>query len=166
MIKLPPMFSLPRLSHFFLILIFTACSASALAKDSVSIENAWVRATPPGQNVGAGFMTFTSQQDVTLISATSDVSKSIEIHSMSMQNGVMKMRMLENLAIKANKPYKLEPGGFHLMLFDLEKPLTAGDYVNFELTFKTGTTEFKQKIKAQIKVSADVQNDDHSHHHH
>ena len=87
MIKLPSMFSLPRLSHFFLILIFTVASASALAKDTVSIENAWVRATPPGQNVGAGFMTFASQQDVTLISATSDVSKSIEIHSMSMQNG-------------------------------------------------------------------------------
>ena len=52
------------------------------------------------------------------------------------------------------------------MLFDLKKPLAAGEYVNFELTFKTGKTEFKQKIKVQIKVSADVQSDDHSHHHH
>lgn len=166
MINLPSMFSLLRLSRFFLILIFTIGSASALAKDTVSIENAWVRATAPGQDVGAGFMTFTSQQDVTLISATSDITKSVEIHSMSMQNGVMKMRMLDNLEIKANQPYKLEPGGFHLMLFDLKKPLKAGEYVNFELTFKSGTSEFKQKIKTQVKTSADVQSDDHSHHHH
>ncbi len=166
MTSLLPIFSLLRLSRFFLILIFTIGSASALAKDTVSIENAWVRETVAGQDVGAAYMTFSSKQDVTLVRTTSDATESVEIHSMSMQNGVMKMRMLEDLPIKAGKPYKLEPGGFHLMLFDLKKPLTAGGYVNFELTFKSGTTEFKQKIKAPIKISADIQSDDHSHHHH
>ena len=166
MINLPPMFSLLHLSRFFLTLIFTIASASALAKDTVSIENAWVRATVAGQDVGAAYMTFSSKQHVTLIRTTSDATISVEIHSMSMQNGVMKMRMLKDLPIKAGEPYKLEPGGFHLMLFDLKKPLTAGGYVNFELTFKSGTTEFKQKIKAPIKISADIQSDDHSHHHH
>lgn len=168
MINLLPVFSLPRLSHFFLTLTLVFSSAAASAKDSVSIENAWVRPTTPGQDVGAAYMTFSSKQDVTLIRTTSDATNSVEIHSMSMQNGVMKMRMLENLAIKAGKPYKLEPGGFHLMLFDLKKPLAAGQHVNFELTFRAGNTEFKQQIKAPIKAleSTESSSDDHSHHHH
>ncbi len=166
MINLPPMFSLLHLSRFFLTLALVISSVAASAADSVSIENAWVRPTNPGQDVGAAYMTFNSKQDVTLISASSDATTSVEIHSMSMQNGVMKMRMLENLAIKAGKPYKLEPGGFHLMLFDLKKPLTAGQYVNFELTFRSGNTEFKQLIKAPIKTPADTEDHDHSHHHH
>ncbi|HEY9210023.1 MAG TPA: copper chaperone PCu(A)C [Methylotenera sp.] len=160
------MFSLLHLSRFFLTLTLAISSATTSAADSVSIENSWVRPTNPGQDVGAAYMTFNSKQDVTLISASSDVAKSVEIHSMSMQNGVMKMRMLENLAIKAGKPYKLEPGGFHLMLFDLKKPLTTGQYVNFELTFRSGNTEFKQLIKAPIKTPADTEDHDHSHHHH
>ena len=168
MINLLPIFSLLRLSRFFLALALVISSAAAIAKDSVSIENAWVRPTTPGQDVGAAYMTFTSKQDVTLIRTTSDATESVEIHSMSMQNGVMKMRMLENLPIKAGKPYKLEPGGFHLMLFDLKKPLTAGQHVNFELTFKSGNTEFKQQIKAPVKEpdSTESSSDDHGHHHH
>jgi copper(I)-binding protein len=166
MTNLQPMFSLLHLSRFFLILTLAIGSRAAIAKDAVSIENAWVRPTIPGQDVGAAYMTFNSQQDVTLISATSDVTKSVEIHSMSMQNGVMKMRMLENLAIKANKPYKLEPGGFHLMLFDLKKPLLVGQHVSFELTFRAGNTEYKQSIKVPIKTPADTEGDEHSHHHH
>lgn len=166
MINLLPMFSLLRLSRFFLTLTLVISSVAASAADSVSIKNAWVRPTSPGQDVGAAYMTFNSKQDVTLISASSDATKSVEIHSMSMQNGVMKMRMLENLAIKAGKPYKLEPGGFHLMLFDLKKPLAAGQYVNFELTFRSGNTEFKQRIKAPIKTPADTEDHDHSHLHH
>jgi copper(I)-binding protein len=160
------MFSLLRLSSFFLSLTLVISSTAASAADSVSIENAWVRPTTPGQDVGAAYMSFNSKQDVTLIRVSSDSTKSVEIHSMSMQNGVMKMRMLEKLAIKAGKPYKLEPGGFHLMLFDLKKPLAAGQYVNFELTFSAGNTEFKQSIRAPIKMPDDVEGQDHSHHHH
>jgi len=166
MTNLLPMFSLLRLSSFFLSLTLVISSTAASAADSVSIENAWVRPTTPGQDVGAAYMSFNSKQDVTLISVSSDATKSVEIHSMSMQNGVMKMRMLEKLAIKAGKPYKLEPGGFHLMLFDLKKPLAAGQYVNFELTFSAGNTEFKQSIRAPIKMPDDVEGQDHSHHHH
>jgi len=168
MINLPPAFSLLRLTRFFLTLSLAASAFAVTAKETVSIENVWVRATAPGQDVGAAYMTFASKQDVTLIRIESDATKSVEIHSMSMQNGVMKMRMLETLPIKAGKPYKLEPGGFHLMLFDLKKPLTSGQYVNFELTFKSGNTEFKQQVKAPIKTESSTESgsDDHSHHHH
>jgi copper(I)-binding protein len=53
-----------------------------------------------------------------------------------MENGVMKMRMLEQLDLKANSPNKLAPGGFHLMLFDLKSQLKAGETVSFTLHFK------------------------------
>ena len=133
------------------------------ASDTVSIENAWVRATIPGQDVGAAYMTFNSKQDATLTHVESDVTNSVEIHSMSMQNGVMKMRMLKSLMLKAGKPYSLEPGGFHLMLFDLKQPLASGQYVSFVLSFKSGSKEFRQTVKVPVKTSADTENSDHHH---
>jgi len=155
-------------SRYLLALALTLSCTFAHAKDIVAVDNAWVRPTNPGQDVGAAYMTLTSTQDATLISAESSVTKSVEIHSMTMQNGVMKMRMLKNLALKAGEPYKLAPGGFHLMLFDLKKPLAAGDTVEFSLTFRNGATEFKQQVKAQVKSPDDAEHDHggHEHHHH
>jgi copper(I)-binding protein len=123
------------------------------AQNPISIKDAWVRPSHPGQDVGAAYMTLTSLQDITLVRVESDVSDSIEIHSMTMQNGVMKMRMLDNLSLVAEKPYKLEPGGFHFMLFDLKKPLAVGESVNFVLYFKAkNKNEFKQNIKALVRA--------------
>jgi len=134
-------------------------------KNLVSITDAWVRPTNPGQEVGAAYMTFLSKQDITLVSIESSVTDSVEIHNMTMENGVMKMRMLENLALKAGEPYKLVPGGFHLMLFDLKKPLTVGEQVSFTLHFKSNgtksnstdktrknTTEYKQTISVTVQA--------------
>ncbi len=163
MIKISPAFFPVFLLRLLFVLSIAMSSLSANASDTVSIENAWVRATIPGQDVGAAYMTLNSRQDATLTHVESDVTNSVEIHSMSMQNGVMKMRMLKSLPLKAGKPYKLEPGGFHLMLFDLKKPLSAGQYVNFVLTFKSGTSEFRQSVKAPVKTSADTENSNHHH---
>jgi len=137
-------------------------------QDMVTIENAWARPTNKGQEVGAAYMTLSSKQDATLLKAQSDVTKNVEIHSMSMEKGVMKMRMLKTLPLSAGKPYKLEPGGFHLMLFDLKKPLTEGDQVIFELTFKNKSgVEFKQQVKAIVKeASDDASAHEHHHEHH
>jgi len=149
-----------------LILALTLCGAIAHAKDIVAVDNAWVRPTNPGQDVGAAYMTLTSTQDATLIKVESSATKSVEIHSMTMQNGVMKMRMLKNLALKAGEPYKLAPGGFHLMLFDLKKPLAVGDTVDFSLTFRDGTTEFKQQVNALVKAPDDAGHDHNAHEYH
>ena len=109
------------------------CSKQA---PEINITDNWVRAAAEGQEVGAAYMTITSASDTSLIKVESSVSDSVEIHSMSMENGVMKMRMLEQLDLKANTPNKLAPGGFHLMLFDLKKQLKAGETVSFTLHFK------------------------------
>ncbi|MDP1765492.1 MAG: copper chaperone PCu(A)C [Methylotenera sp.] len=132
-----------------------ACTADTSSEDLITIQGAWVRPTNPGQAVGAAYMTLTSKEDVSLVSVEADISKNVEIHSMSMENGVMKMRMLETLPLKAGVPYKLAPGGFHLMLFDLKKPLAVDEQVDFVLTFKkNNNVTFKQTIKASVQNPA------------
>ena len=133
-----------------LIFLLGACEQNY----SVAIMDNWVRANAPGQSVGAAYMTLLSAQDSTMIKAEADVAGSVEIHSMKMENGVMKMRMLEELPLKAGKAEKLAPGGFHLMLFDLKKPLAAGEIVNFTLTFKDATgNSTQQKVTMPIKAA-------------
>lgn len=152
------------LGHFIFSLVLV-CSYVQLqakevlpAKEQVSITDAWVRATNPGQEVGAAYMTFLCKQDMTLVSIESSVTSSVEIHNMTMENGVMKMRMLEKLPLKTGEPYKLAPGGFHLMLFDLKKPLIAGEQVSFILHFKTNnkntkkSPEYKQTINVMVQA--------------
>jgi periplasmic copper chaperone A len=120
------------LKLFVLSLLLSACEAN----HSVAVLDAWARANTPGQTVGAAYMTLVSAQDSTMVKVEADIAGAVEIHSMSMENGVMKMRMLEALPLPAGKAEKLAPGGFHLMLFDLKKPLMAGESVNFTLSFK------------------------------
>jgi periplasmic copper chaperone A len=130
------------------ILIVLAClliackvetSAKTDTKKTVQITDYWVKENAPGQSVGAAYMTLNSPQDSTLVYVETPAAGSVEIHSMSIENNVMKMRMLEELPLKAGKPEKLAPGGFHLMLFDLKAPLKAGETATFKLCFKDKT---------------------------
>lgn len=135
---------------FSLILLLGACEQN----HGVAIMDNWVRANAPGQSVGAAYMTLLSARDSTMIKAEADIAGSVEIHSMSMENGVMKMRMLEELPLKAGKAEKLAPGGFHLMLFDLKKPLTVGENVNFTLSFKDAAGNItQQQVTLPIKAA-------------
>ena len=115
---------------------FIFLSACGKKEPHVEISNAWTRATQEEQDVGASYMTLTANTDLTLTEIESSVTEDVEIHSMRMENGIMKMRMLDELPLKANTPVELSPGGFHLMLFDLENPLKAGENVRFTLHFK------------------------------
>jgi len=134
------------------LLVLAGLLAACAAKADVKITEAWVRANAPGQTVGAAYMTLTSSQDSTLVFAETPAAGSVEIHSMSMNDGVMKMRMLEELPLKAGKPEKLAPGGFHLMLMDLKKPLTAGENVTFRLCFKDKANKITdQNITVPVK---------------
>lgn len=143
---------LPLLSAMFIAsVLISACSK----QDSIEIKNQWVRASNDGQDVSAAYMTIVSNEDTSLIAIDSDVADAIEIHSMSMENGVMKMRMLDTLDLIADKPTELSPGGFHLMLFDLKKPLTAGKEAHFTLHFKNKAGQEKTiSITSPIKAEA------------
>lgn len=116
--------------------LVTALLMSVPAYADVTVSDAWARAMRPGQKVGAAYMTLQSPADTALVKVESPAAGTVEIHTMTMNDGVMKMRMLEDLPLKANETVKLAPGGFHLMLFDLAKPLQAGETVQFTLHFK------------------------------
>ena len=143
---------LPLLSAMFIAsILISACSK----QDSIEIKNQWVRASNDGQDVSAAYMTIVSNEDTSLIAIDSDVADVIEIHSMSMENGVMKMRMLDTLDLIADKPTELSPGGFHLMLFDLKKPLNAGKEAHFTLHFKNKAGQEKTiSVTSPIKAEA------------
>lgn len=146
----------------FLSLNFTQSQAKepSTQQPLIIVSDAWMRPTNPGQEVGAAYMTLLSKQDISIVGVESSVTDSVEVHSMSMENGVMRMRMLENFELKAGKPYKLSPGGFHLMLFDLKKPMIVGEQVSFTLHFKLNnqaknSEEYQQTIKMMVKNPPD-----------
>ena len=143
---------LPLLSAMFIAsILISACSK----QDSIEIKNQWVRASNDGQDVSAAYMTIVSNEDTSLIAIDSDVADVIEIHSMSMENGVMKMRMLDTFDLIAGKPTELSPGGFHRMLFDLKKPLPAGKEAHFTLHFKNKAGQEKTiSVTSPIKAEA------------
>jgi len=145
-----------KLLSLLSLFLFSLIIGSADAADKLVISDAWVRATAPGQQVGAAYMTLKSNADITVTKVQSNVTGSVEIHEMAMNNGVMKMRMKDSLPLSAGKPFKLGPDGFHLMLFDLKKPLKPGDQVAFTLEFKDKNGKVEtQKISAPIKASDD-----------
>lgn len=122
-------------------------------EQAISISNAWVREPAPGQKIGAAYMTLNSPQDSKLVYVEAkETAGSVEIHSMSMNNGVMKMRMLDELTLKANTPQTLAPGGFHLMMFDLKKPLKADEEIAFRLCFEDASGNIThQSITLEVK---------------
>jgi len=128
--------------------------SSFATDDTVKITQAWARATMPGQEVGAAYMLLQSPVDATLTEASTPVADNVEIHKMAMNNGVMEMRMMETLPLPADQTVKLEPGGFHLMLFDLKHPLKAGDSVALTLKIKekSGKT-YALPVKLPIKAA-------------
>lgn len=128
-------------------------SLSVYAAEPLTITDAWARATAPGQDVGAAYMTLKSATAAKVIKAETAAADTVEIHEMSMKDGVMKMRMMETLDLPAGKAVALAPGGFHFMLFDLKSPLKAGTTIELTLTVKDqqGKTS-KQAVKIPVKT--------------
>jgi len=104
--------------------------------DDVKVTNAWTRATAPGQDTASVQLTITSRKDATLIGFASGSAQSGEIHTMVMENGMMKMRAIDSLPLPAKTPVTLGEDGNHLMLIGLRKPLRVGHKLPFALTVK------------------------------
>jgi copper(I)-binding protein len=124
--------------------IFAVCIGKpAQAEDftagSLKISAPWVRATPHGATVGGGYLTITNTGSTPdrLVSGTSDISARFEIHKMSMDNGVMKMRPVPNgVEIKPGQTVEINPGGYHVMFIGLKKPLEQGQQIQAMLKFE------------------------------
>ena len=117
----------------------TAAAATTVKAGDLTIETPWLRATPNGAKVAGGYVriTNTGRAPDTLTGATVPFAKSSDIHSMSMEGGVMKMAPVTNgLTIKPGETVELKPGGYHLMFEDLTGAPKAGETVAGTLTFQ------------------------------
>lgn len=118
--------------------VSSPAAAEGAQLGTLKITAAWARATPKGASVGGGYLTITNtgKESDRLVGGSSDVSNGFEIHEMSMDKGVMKMRpVAEGVEIKPGQTVTLKPGGFHIMLTGLKKPLVQGEHIKGTLAF-------------------------------
>ncbi|MBL8503787.1 MAG: copper chaperone PCu(A)C [Rhodocyclaceae bacterium] len=141
-----------------------AFSLSAMA--DVAVKDAWVRGTTPAQKATGAFMEITSSDAAALLSAASPAAGVVEIHTMKMEDGVMKMRQIPKLDLPAGKGIKLQPGGNHVMLMDLKQQLKKGDVVPITLKIEGKDKQVQTlEIKAEVRDLAAPATMDHGHKH-
>lgn len=136
----------------FIMLCLLLLAQTAMAADiNIKVEDAWIRATAPGQQVAGAYMLITSPVNATLMKVQSPAAGRMEIHLMRMNHGVMEMREVGTLALPKGETVKLAPGGFHLMLFDLKQPFKEGETVPIKLIIQTA-----DKKRETVNVVAQV----------
>ncbi len=115
---------------------------------SLKIEYPKARATVPAQKMSGGFMKIENKGGADkLLAASSSVSKTMELHTMSMEGNVMKMREIKAIEIPANGKVELKSGGLHLMFIDLKEQLKPGSTIKVKLKFeKAGEVEVPFKV--------------------
>ncbi len=125
-----------------------ACGGSSSGGSGITVSDAWVRTPPLADQPGAAYLVIQNNGAADkLLSVTSDVAHMIELHQSMESGGMMSMSPVPNIPIPANGQVELKPGGFHMMLMNLTRPLTTGDKVQFTLNFETA---------GKILVTADV----------
>ncbi len=144
---------MPRLITRFLLLFFTLSALPAFAgtaADEVNVIDPWAREVPPVMSTSAGFLSLknTGSVEHKLVSASSDGAGMVELHTHINNNGVMQMRPVENIPVAAGGTTELKPGGLHIMLMMLKKPLVAGEQLNITLNFEDGSSK---QIQAEVR---------------
>jgi copper(I)-binding protein len=121
---------------------------------TLSVEQAYIRATIPGASNSSAYMVIenTGEKTITLLSASSKVSPRIEIHEHTMADGMMRMRKLNSIDIKPKERVKLQPSGLHLMVFDVKTPLKAQQQVELTLNFSNN-----ESVSVQVPVYSPIQ---------
>lgn len=128
---------------------------TASAED-IEVAGAWARATVASQRSAGAFMQITSSKGGRLVQVSSPAAGFSEIHSMKMENGVMQMTRIAGMDLPAGRPVLFAPGGYHIMLFDLKKPLVKGEKLPLSLTLqgKDGVTHRKQVMVDILDLGA------------
>jgi copper(I)-binding protein len=125
------------------------CAGAAAQTNPVEVRDAWARATPGKAETGAAYLTILSPTADRLTSVSTPVAKQAELHTMTMEGSVMKMRPLAGVDLPAGQPVALKPGATHIMLMGLTRPLTAGQSFPLTLHFdKAGTQQVEVAVEA------------------
>ena len=117
----------------------------------VTVADPWVRGTVAQQRATGAFMTLTAPAGARLVEARSPMAGVVEIHEMTMDNNVMRMRQVPMLELPAGKAVELKPGGYHVMLMDLKQPMKTGESVPITLVF-----EDKDRKRLTVDIQAPV----------
>ena len=119
-----------------LLMLLAFAASPALAQ--VSIDQPWMRATPPGATVAGGFMTVVNKgaSPDRLVGAASPVAERVELHVHAHEAGVMKMKQVPGFDIPADGKFVLKPGGAHLMFVDVKRPIKQGETIPVTLKFE------------------------------
>ncbi len=150
-------------------LITTALALTAsplLAQNTLRVQEPWARPTVAGQAAGGGYFRIVGGAVADkLVSASSDVAGRVELHSMTMDGNVMRMRQIDSIDIPAGKTVELQPGGLHVMFMDLKAPLATGSSFPLTLRFEKAG-ELKLAVKVQAGPAAASKAAEHGEHKH
>lgn len=152
----------------FLSALLLAATGTSTACE-LTLESAWVRTAPPGATVLAGFgkLGNPGHVDSALVRAESPDFGRVELHTMSMDGDVMRMRKIDRIDVKAGETVELKPGGLHLMLFEPKRELAEGAEIPLTLTLACDTEiAATAKVLAKAPDAAAPDDSDHDHHHH
>ena len=133
-----------------------AAAASLVAQAAwaanISVTDAWARATMPGQPVSGAYMQIQADADARLLGVSSAAVPRVEVHEMTMDGGVMRMREVKSIELPKGKTVSLEPGGYHIMLMNLKKPIAAGDVIPLTLVVESGGKQQTVEVKAEARA--------------
>ncbi len=140
------------MKHFvFAVLVAVSLAAQA----QVEVQSAWARPTVAGQMGTGAFMRLTSRDGARIIGASSAVAGVVEIHEMAMSGSVMQMRPLKGLDLAPGSTVELKPGGHHMMLMDLKRPLAVGEKIKVELRLEMPDKKLvTQPVEIEIRARA------------
>ncbi len=135
------------------LVFFCASLSGNVFADQISVTGVWTRASAPGQKVAGIYFDIVSPVDARLVGVDAAIARVAEFHLMSVENGTMRMRAVLAVDLPAGKAISLKPGGYHVMLFDLERSLRAGERIPIQLSVEDAGGR-----RTRLKVDAEVRN--------
>ncbi|GAB4555054.1 MAG: hypothetical protein Tsb007_11700 [Rhizobacter sp.] len=134
-----------------------AAHAHSFKLGAIEIGHPYARATAPGQPSGGGYLSLSNAgANDRLLSASAEVSKAVELHTMTMEGDVMRMRQVDAIELPAGKKVELKPGALHIMFIGLKAPLKQGDKFPLKLRFeKAGEVTVEVNVEAASTASHD-----------
>ena len=149
-------------TNFMLLMLSATLSFAAYAADDeLTIQAPYVRLVPPGSKTTGAFMVIanTGTKDLRLVGAESPTAQTVQLHNHISENGVMKMRQVADIDIRAHTRTELKPGSYHIMLIDLGKELVEGDRVPITLKFSDGQQKVVEAPVRKMQTTMPMAND-------
>lgn len=137
-----------------LLAVLALGAAAAQAADPVTVSDAWVAATVPGQPASGAFMRLDSACDCVLEKVDSPVAGLAQIHQMSMQGDIMRMQPVDGVPLPKGSSVSLRPDGYHVMLMKLTAQIKEGDQVPLTLTIREGQATRTLQVTASARSIA------------